>query len=1490
MQINEQHFFKGADTTSDLRLVQPDHYVDAQDVEHFQDDVNTIGAIRPMKSSNLAFSLGSITPQNQVFRIQTGTNFGTDDYVFNVFNDAPFGNLILTITINNPSSINDLGDKIVAAFLSKLSISTSYFVQDSYVLSLEILNQTNYNITQTINGINENVYIVQQAYNFTAEIVPLQSVYINQDLVYFAKAKDQEYYEIGGAVRNQNGVWTVKKIASSNDWNFPTTEVIDARIEERTDDKYSLYWCDNTNKPRCIYFDIDFINMQYAAMKYYWNPLLISKLVTNPTGLYEFGVITKKIEQQLSNNTASIEYDSQLGYGGSLQAGSWRYAVQFGINGTDYTTPFSELSEEIIVFTASNATNNGGNIKGDKTPMATTKSNVLRIKNSNPSVFNFFNLACVLYQGGAVSATVIKKYILTENEFTITHTGNELNTQTLDVAALPNVTPVILKNKSIEIKKNRWNTANVELAVDANLQSIASAITIDTGRKSISSVGSISPVVGSRLFSVNSNDYQEISDGGTILLCPNGQNDFNLYNGSTYTATTTSAGGTNFVINISLSSKNDNPLLYTTNVDCAIYFRYIPNGGGFQDILLDTVRRGSVPEDNYYKEFVYTINQGDQVQLVIKSQTDGGVHLTAKTNSFTAIKLEGASLNYKDSVTIGEYGDATNVAKYTGYLNGETYAFFIKFKYKNGYISSPYYIGNHTFPFRELTDSQTTANRQVYVYHPVFSNINIVSIKDQLDGFSIVRAKCNPSILAAGIVIPANDILPDGMGIGEYASQPDSIKYGTKVPYDDAKRQYGAFISSDLMFGDEGLKYEDNQQLLLYSMPSVLTQSVSIPSSAKQYSYWSYTEYLGNDPYGYSVAPNTIVDSNWVVAAEGTVYSKYVRNGSNRYKAVLSTDGLHKTMSQDCQFITTENVIQYQDNLGNKPPIANDTGVYMACVRKYKAENDTTPQYDIKNVTIVETGHFQAVAANSPYIFNDVDVFGGDVYTQKVFVRICKDALHPQYVGNTISTFISYYAQNRINVQMRHSNEVGAVPLFPADCQTLAEYLTPDTPETFLIDDGYNQADNNINVMRAYDSTVPSNSRYISRIYYSQQKPTGSVYDGYRQINPLDFKDIDSKNGGIVCLADVNDTMLAIQPKAVTSLPYQTDVLLKSDSGAEIYIGNGGVYAQRETIVSTYGSSIKSATFLGFNRNGNRVLYWYSPYYQRLMRYSYDGIKTISEEGRMRNWFLTNTKFISNEYDIVMGFDTRRNNLWVSSRCSKDVQEYNNSTPYDNGAIVKVSNPNYAKTFYKSPDIYVNNSGSILTGHPPYNPNSGWSLIPHSDNQYYNEWTWLFNETENAFKTRCSVIPNRYFNYKDFILVPRSVYPFSQVYELLTGNDVLKFLYYGSANPYLQGEFQITPVINKQVGFTKSFLSVGLDTAENNVNNPNIDFNTTTGSAYVFPADYEQINSQIWAAVPDNNGDTLQGEWMKAKIRTENDITILGMIGRFYYRPRYPMK
>ena len=1509
MQDNQNFVFRGLDSDNDLRSVKSERYIDGNDIEHFVDETNTLGGIRRMKGTKLGYTIPSITPQFSSYRFPFIAT-ATTDYQVTV-SGLVYSQFAILAVPATALGLANFGTNLETNFeLIPTIASVTPFTGAPYVAGafangafrLDINNYASYNITVETRPTGTTEWTIQptilltEPIGYTAELQPLSSTLVGDKQFVLSKAIGQFYCEIGCAVRDISGNWTYTRLLGSSKLNLPTNEVIDMRAEVLGNDTIGVYWVDNTNKPKVFYCYND---LTISVFRYYWGIVGGNDGVyLNKLGTYNLNNVDIQTNLQIFNNKALVVVDRQIATGGSLKSGGKRYYVRFGVNGTENTTPFNDIGEYTIVYSADNeAPRNAVKIKGDITPTTTTKQIVLRVTNCMADVFNFLELVCVEYEGGGTSGILVDRYDITAETTEIVHSGNELGSTPFDPAAIINVKPVILTGKTNEIKKNRYNIANVEIDGDVDAYAeIASNITISSGRKTIPRVGEIYTGTTSTTEAFKAYNF-DIStsniDTGALIISGvlfNGDpdvivnNPFGVFSSGVYTANSSTFGVNQILLNLYIYGN-----IAPDDSNFARVIVYQLNADNTQKaVIADIQNNQNLQAVQIIGNYSYNINIGVGEKIRVDYFIQGRANWIIKSSGFSALIGQVDSFNFGKQLAENEYQKSENVANNMGYMLYEEYPYYIKFHKKSGYTTAPYYIGTHTIKPSDFNAfvggygidvELTDPSGNPYVYHPVFTNINVTTIRSELVGFSFWRGDItNPKVIACGVNLMANQLAAEGYYAGFYASNPTGTLYGSAFPTSfDPVRRYSGFIAPDNIVRDgELVRFQTGDKMYVAGQPTIFAASANnnIASAIGQ-RLGSFVEFTGYCPRATQAAnnsPTVLEDAVFTPFRETS--DRFIYNTlsglANPTKLVLNrADTFRPSMD------TSALAVSFFDPQATVAArVGQDYGVYVGYY--YRASNTL----DTENINVVDTNSYYNLTDADGGLINNFNVFGGDTYIQKSYLRLLYSAAAPGTTNVNTATkyesFISFYTQNRFNTQMRRTSEAGCV-LFPADAGSIAEYLDDENEEFYLIDEGYSQQTNKLTRSKPYNDKLKVQVKFPTRIYYTAQRPTGSSYDSFRDIAPLDFKDLDGKNGMISALYDINDTMIAMQKFAVSVLPYQTDVLLRSDAGAEIYVGNGGVYAQRESIIGTYGSNIQTNSFRGFNKNGNASLYWFSEVTKKVFRYGRDGIQGVSDNAFMRNFFLTRTKFVDTEFDIVMGFDTKRDNLWITSYKFKlGVPAWNSMSDYLPGNVVSSG----TNSFYGYPLFYrAIGVGQIPAGNTPATSPTYWELIPLSDGDYYSIFTILFNEKLNTFTSLCGALPRRYFQYNNELLVPNVKSAWGKVYELNNGTTT----YFEGVNL----DFYVQPVVNKIQNTTKRFLSIGLNTGENQLTFPTVNLATKTQTSTSIL--FEQKNGNIFTAVePTITGEPITGEYMTFKIISANDITILDAVAKMYYRPRMP--
>lgn len=488
---------------------------------------------------------------------------------------------------------------------------------------------------------------------------------------------------------------------------------------------------------------------------------------------------------------------------------------------------------------------------------------------------------------------------------------------------------------------------------------------------------------------------------------------------------------------------------------------------------------------------------------------------------------------------------------------------------------------------------------------------------------------------------------------------------------------------------------------------------------------------------------------------------------------------------------------------------------------------------------------------------------------------------------STIGSFLGFYSQNKINQQMRFVDKSLTNQPFPFG-NSLDNYLfgAYDANEQFQIDAGYTWEVPLFNE-RPFNPKLPKQSKFKSRIVYSQQKVLNSLQDTYRIILPNDFKDLDAKNGEINGLYDINDVMVSLQPFKVSVLPYQSDVGLSAQDGS-LFVGSGGVYAQRENPISSYGAKLKSGTLVAENEAGNTVLYWFSENGRGLFRYGNDGVKNLSEENHWRTWFFNQTNLINSEFDVVMGFDRTRSAIFITARAfNEDIAAWNSGTAYTAGQVVKYAPVNNQyQNFERLPDFYLAKTNN--TGQNPFTNTTAWEYIPTTNGNYYNYWTAIYNEKFNFFQGFFSLIASRYFYYNGEVFLPRGIAPFDNMFNLFGGSGHLQWL--NVSGEYKQGNFILEWVSNSGGFIPCRYKKIGLvvGTDHNQANNPSLSvYNESQTSLSVGDAEFTYLNGQISQGIlPDVSDDPITSEYAKVRLSNTSFYRVFGAVVGFYQRAR----
>lgn len=732
-----------------------------------------------------------------------------------------------------------------------------------------------------------------------------------------------------------------------------------------------------------------------------------------------------------------------------------------------------------------------------------------------------------------------------------------------------------------------------------------------------------------------------------------------------------------------------------------------------------------------------------------------------------------------DNPVLGEYQDPANVFAYMGYMGYEQYRFWVKVTYKNGLVSDPFYVDDIDFT-TSATNVVTTANtpygnRRVsgltdysltdnagggdtpYAFYVTFSNINLNYLlpdgnllRDVIDKFEIGRNECIPEVLVTGITLPSDDTA------GTYHPQTDW--WLTCVPpapgiyahaAGNTHRHIGFMYSPDIAYGQASYAYQAGDTLLNFCVPVEYYNENAVSV---------YNFFVDNN--GSLVAPFDVAAQVLDIEAAQSVVPW--SGGAIIANSVLGpvTWNMAHAVGAAVYSHYSNLALSFTQTMG--APAALDTGLYITSIYR----QDTDKYASISTGSWIPTGHSYTVTEASPTLLGGQDVFGGDTFTQKSYLR--------EAMGSTVGPPTAYhgdafgvYTQNRANIQLRYNTSApGYVYPDQFDTYYRAGWLSNPDRDKMLYSNTYTP-NNMISDTLAYDAALTRVYDFPYRIIYSGTSPQGSVSDGFRKFQAFDFYDIESDYGELIHMLKVNGGLFTWQPRAVFLQYFRGEGNLQlSDIAQEVIVGAAGAFPRAGRKITGNGSKHMFGIQKGVSGNGQEFVIWVDTAMKKLMKYdASSGARGISDIDGFRSYMAANLEWVD-DWDtpadglgISMCWDVRFSDMYITVMAPRQGEVWTIGTNYSVGDIVYLSTqPDGTYTsFEKMTELYVAiaaSSPSTADDEPEAGVNweTNWEKVSHDNNEYFNQYTIAYNEVKNKVTEFYSFKPKIYFNCDDVVL------------------------------------------------------------------------------------------------------------------------------------------
>jgi len=561
------------------------------------------------------------------------------------------------------------------------------------------------------------------------------------------------------------------------------------------------------------------------------------------------------------------------------------------------------------------------------------------------------------------------------------------------------------------------------------------------------------------------------------------------------------------------------------------------------------------------------------------------------------------------------------------------------------------------------------------------SGIDITDIKDKIGGFSIVRAPIERQRVAYGVL--------NGM-IAEGASSND-IK--VKAPFrnvdsdaDLYDKGYSFWCPED-MFNFTGFSIQPGDKIRneYYLTPCVADESEQVNFNGmgreESDSYCLYQKFLY-----YTDDTGAGTNGELLEEHEVSVYTKYqIGDASAVDGIVIDPSNANKLFFDETTFAglrshaTRQGIIIFDEleasgtnikgkhNLSWSNPQLLMCSVFRENSNPYGGLGDSA----LANTLYIGTGHYQEINDDvlndiydgANYIFNDIDIYGGDTYVCMFdFMHMLKneDRLGV-YSGFNHSVIVPI--ETRINLDYREGDHIAKNRSYDtSNTDGMRRNSTKGHNwDDFNYNDGYS-SDNIDDYYLALPYNFRLENKFDARMRYSAAKSYGELEDNFRKFSALNYMDVSTEYGSITNIKSKFSKVIYWQRDAVGYIPINERALSTNQFGDPVQLGVGGIFERYDEMIDKLGNSNQFGLV-----ESNAGFHWYDAVRKVFvsiannLQFSHDSIAK-----GLDSFFVNDIPNNMDQYDftspninfgIVGGFDIRNKLIFVTFRMPGELFE-----------------------------------------------------------------------------------------------------------------------------------------------------------------------------------------------------------------------------------------
>lgn len=1206
--------------------------------------------------------------------------------------------------------------------------------------------------------------------------------------------------EIGVMTYNEvTDVYTYTRLLRSKELGFCREAQIDVDAEINALGKTLYFNQYKYQPPRVFYYNGDYVTD--GALNF-----------IRDDNRYDYGNVASEVKNVLNIQTAVMDLSGVLD-GGAVKAGHKQYFIRLlGDEGSLFGTDFHAFTNNVLVYSASDG-GDPDSIVGDVSGTVTGKKVVLSVSNIRTVIYSQIELCVAEWLGDAVSFSVIRREDITGETMTLEHTGFE-TVRNLSAEEVSSVSSEIFNIGGQRIVDNRLVYHDITYRQEQDFTEWAKSFTHTIVKQNVRGNGFIQDnrfggyQDPQNVFRFMGYNWFEVHRFGLRVYFKDGGASKTFWiDDIRFDMEQTNISSPNRRVNMPTNLIHPYDLNLTAADD-----NYLVPAVEFNNIDLDFLIDGVRVKDLVGKIEVFRV----------------GLNSSNRDILLSGLGFVGVNGIYGEDTSTGGITDSVFGLLNTGATGGGNLR-----------------VSRYPFPF------SAGQNRFSYSgFSPIPPGF-----------FNTEKTRGNRTFIT-----------------------PNEIDYRSLF-----------IVSNDVVFGGDSVSFVPGDKLINFYRPLASPSYESIPNPALNTRNFARDfrlintglEFAGFPPPfnpffhdiedSFTIGSNSSSDSQAYDPGTGALvnasYYTYARHSETGLDLAPQQGPTYNFLPAVGMRIS-QSLINPSSSFPLATPDANTAEgcFYVSYQRPRAYASPDSSKFGRVNQTVYDVycGSY-VVDENSPPVLNNLRIFGGDTFTSRVQIKSWNNSIDTSATGRyTDNTYaLSFVSQSRVNPLMRinddNNTNNAAFPASPlGDYEAWLQNHFQDQTE---YDTSYNR--HSFPRYAAYVDNETTQDEFPTRIIWSNLKPEGSFSDLYRSFPPLNFVDLNRSYGRVMHMEILNDELFTLQHRSVQRQYFNTTGTLTSEPDELIVLGNAGVLGRKGLDLSAYGTRHKWSVVKGRTITGRDVMYWYNAERGVFVKMSGEGIEPISVTKGMFNFFNKAAKFLFDKdtpalgFGICGGWNERFQELRMTFRGYKDVSNWNETTPYPPGDVVKIAGEGFDL-------IGLYEANDFSRGDFP-KESSLWTKIPHSNNDFYNEFSIVYSEAKDTFTTLLSPQPLIYLPWRKDIVTQRY-----GVWNDGYGNFIENYgkynVWYEVGVNSLSKEFFIEPVINYNSDVIKTFNAIYV-----NADNPpdRVEFRTPGQETFLVASDFE-AREGMWVseikndstATGFNDGDTSQmfGRYIRVKL------------------------